>query len=254
MDENMRPKHFPVGGWMIVIGVIVFIIGIVSFKVTGGIEHYIDFTDVNYTENADSLKAIDLDIGAAEMEIYTSKDSKDLVFTAENFVESEYGYEFKDGVFRIYSKRNVHIYGIPMLGSGMKTTKMTLVVPEKVYEKLDLDIGAGDLRVGGISVKEADLDIGAGKFTAEGFVVDDLDLDLGAGDASYQGEINASGDIDCGTGDVDIRLAASYADYDIDFDKGVGNVDINKGSMDGTGRDIKLKIDCGVGDVDVTFA
>ena len=208
---------------------------------------------MNYTANADSLKAIDLDIGAADMEIISSKDSKELVFKAENFVESEYGYELEDGVFRIYSKRNVHIYGVPLIGTTNKDTKMTLIVPDKVYDELDLDIGAGSLKIGPLSARKADIDVGAGDFEAHGLVADDLDLDTGAGDLYYEGEINASGDIDCGTGDVDIRLAASYADYDIDVDKGVGNVDINKGSMEGTGRNIELKIDCGVGNVDITF-
>ncbi|MBR1764528.1 MAG: DUF4097 family beta strand repeat protein [Ruminococcus sp.] len=252
MDENMRPKHFPVGGWLIIVGVVILIIGIIFWKVSGGAEKYIPLSTVSEELDAGDLTGIDIDVGTCKLTVKTHQSDK-VMIEATDFPKDEYGYKVEDGVFKIYSKRNVHVIGLSSMGLPGRSTEMTVTVPEKVYDLFELDLGAGEADISGISARTADLDLGAGNVKLEDFVIDKLDIDCGTGDLKYTGEINESGDIDCGTGNVELKLSASYSDYTLDIDKGIGSVDINKGSAPATGRDIKLDIDCGIGNVTLSF-
>ena len=271
-DENMRPKSFPIAGWFLIIGAIVLLIGILSWKITGGAEHYLQLSDVHSENDADLVKRIALETGNAEITLTVSSDVDKVIVDARDFPEEEYGIGVQGDTLRIYQKRTISLIGFSAVDFLKKTTKIDIIVPDKLYDELKIDNGGGTFKINGLSAKEADIDHGAGDFTLENCAFDEMDLDCGAGscelvscvcgtvdidcgtgEISYQGEINSDSSIDCGVGDLKLDLAASYLDYDLDIDKGVGDVDINKGSSPSTGRDIKLDINCGVGQVTISF-
>ena len=273
LDEDMRPRRFPIGGWMIVVGIIVLAIGIISLVAVGGIGHYIKYEDVLVEEQAENVTKIKIDSASVDIKIVNGGQTDKITYEGKDVPTDYIGFEIDGDTAKIYKKKkSFSIIGFGSLNMFGKETKITLTVPDKLYDELDMDAGAGTIKLDGFKVEKADLDCGAGDFSAENCKFDkldmdcgagnidildceigSLDLDCGAGNVKFSGKLTEKGKIDCGAGDVDIRIDGAYMDYDLDVDKGIGDVNIEKGSAQGTGADIPLDIDCGAGDVDISF-
>lgn len=125
-------------------------------------------------------------------------------------------------------------------------------------KKIDLDQGAGKIEIEGSKFDKADIDGGAGKIEISSSVLNDLDFDAGVGEISLNGSITGNSKIDCGVGSINMYLENSKDEYSIIASKGLGSIKIDGINKDsdttyGTGEN-KIKLEGGVGSINVNFS
>ena len=216
-----------------------------------------------------SITALKIDIEAAEVSIVEG-DSFSLSSNIKDLRVEE-----KNGELSITEKhKNAIKIGIHSTELG----KIVLTVPTgTIFDKVEIDAGAGDINVTALAVNKvsfdfgagnvsidhleltewADIDMGAGKLTIGDGSIRNLELDLGAGKTILKAALIGSADIDCGVGKTDIHLLGNSEDYKLIVDSGIGSISIdgdyaNGNRIFGNGANV-VNIDGGVGSIDIMF-
>lgn len=206
-----------------------------------------DLTDFNRSFNDKSFTEIEADINWGELKIIPSSDNKVTVDAKD--VPDTFKAEIKNGVLIVdFNTKSGTV------APKKSKTSVTIKIPKKDYEKLDLDLGAGDTTIEDLSISTIDIDCGAGELNINNIEADEtldisggtgsidisdsitggLDADFGVGEFNFDGTINGDIDIECGIGDVDIDLTNPESDfkgsnskYYLNIDKGLGKVNIS---------------------------
>ena len=117
---------------------------------------------------------------------------------------------------------------------------------------LDLDLGAGRTEIRALKVSErATIDGGAGYLAIKQAEMQNAHLELGVGKAEIEAKLRGESKIDSGVGKVELKLVGREQDYSVEVDKGLGSIELNgeklgDGSVWGTGKN-RVDIDSGVG-------
>lgn len=121
---------------------------------------------------------------------------------------------------------------------------------------LDLDLGAGRTEIRALKVSErAAIDGGAGYLAIKQAEMQNAHLELGVGKAEIEASLKGDNKIDSGVGKVELKLVGREQDYRIEVEKGLGSIELNgeklkDGSTWGSGKN-KVEIDSGVGAVEI---
>lgn len=274
MAETANRSRTPliIGLVILLVGIIVFIVGVVMWKV-GGVDQYLKTESFSIKDQPmDGIDNLEISIGAAELVIKKGGEKLDVI--GENLPENEYDYGTQDGKFYI-KKKNFINFVFPSI-VGLLTDKntdprVTITIPDKVYDKVKIDIGAGNATIDGFTAKDVDfslgagelnskdikvtgkldIDVGTGKSTFENFDCNKVDIDSGVGEMNFSGKVYGGLDADGGIGNVNITIFGLSSDYDIDAESGIGRINVNRNS---SGRgDIPVDIDGGIGEINLTF-
>lgn len=158
------------------------------------------------------------------------------------------------------------------------TGNLWITLPEGfAFDNVEIDAGAGDMKVDDLSAKELELSLGAGKvlFTnlnvsekaeidggagqiiVQGGTIQNLDMDLGVGELSLTARLTGKNQIDCGVGKTDLMLIDPDT-YSIRLDKGIGEATLRdepmkNGTVYGSGA-TWVEIDGGIGSISVDLA
>lgn len=122
----------------------------------------------------------------------------------------------------------------------------------------DLDLGAGETVIDSLTVSEqADIDGGAGALTMKNVDICGIDLDMGVGALAFDGILRGRGDISLGVGEAVFALHGEKEGYTLDLEKGIGEITVDGSKVGnskiGGGSDI-VKIEGGVGSISINFA
>lgn len=154
---------------------------------------------------------------------------------------------------------------------------LTIYMPEKEYNYLFLDAGAGTVLLENLSFKKAKIDLGTGKATIKNFItintiklkassgevnienseMHNLDMNLGVGLMNINAKIIGNSDIECDVGDTKINLIGNQDDYQVRVEKGIGNIIVNNNVVSdntivGKGENYII-INGGVGNINISF-
>ena len=123
---------------------------------------------------------------------------------------------------------------------------------------LNCDFGAGEVIIDSLSVStKADIDGGAGEITISGGSINNLDFDMGVGKLNFTSLLTGECDFDLGVGESNITLRGAKDNYTLDIEKGIGKVivdgdNISNTSGLGNGQN-KVEISGGIGAINVKF-
>lgn len=155
-----------------------------------------------------------------------------------------------------------------------KNYKLNITLPDKFFNKVRINNGAGKVAVNGLSSDDIDFDFGAGKVLINKLVADninmdtgagsvkitnsnlnDLDLNIGIGELYLTGYIKGNNKIDSGIGKVNIKLLDNKDNYTFKVSKGIGKVVINDKEISddetiGEGNNL-INIDGGIGNIKI---
>lgn len=132
----------------------------------------------------------------------------------------------------------------------------TIKVEELNTTKLYLDLGAGAVTFDKLNVTgEASIETGAGKTVISNSNINNLDLDMGVGKVELNTHLTGNNDIDAGVGALTINLSNNLDSYKIKVEKGIGSCKLNGDKMSdntyyGTGSSL-IDIDGGIGTINI---
>lgn len=211
------------------------------------------------------VNELKIDISAADFTV--KKDDKLRVETNHKYITCKE----ENGCLKIYDKKR-------FLVPAQSGIKLELYIPEsKIFEKADINTGAGRVYIDTLAADRMNLDLGAGEITAEKLIApvkaeidggagritirdglfNNLELDMGIGELNLTGEITGKSSLDYGIGGTNLVLLGTDSDYRIELDKGVGEAllegeRMNDDSVYGSGKNY-IGIDGGIGELNIRF-
>ncbi|MGN0467226.1 MAG: DUF4097 family beta strand repeat-containing protein [Acutalibacteraceae bacterium] len=223
---------------------------------------------------------------AGEMQVYPINDkvsslaikisAADLrIKTADKFsVESNHEYisvSLSDGKLCIdETKKAYSVFS--------KSVTIILYVPETfVFDDVQIETGAGEVRIDSLSADVLELSLGAGEATIENLVanshsdieggagevtingglLNNLELDMGVGSLTLKSRLEGKNNLNYGIGETKLILLGEPEEYRIELNKGIGEATLDGKSMKndtvyGTGKNL-IGIDGGIGEITVEF-
>ncbi|MGN0649125.1 MAG: DUF4097 family beta strand repeat-containing protein [Oscillospiraceae bacterium] len=211
-------------------------------------ESYIDYDSLE-----ESFDNIQIDCSGAEIKIEKSADNTTKVVKEEGtteftvyvknntlFVESEwkfFGWNSNLGI-----KENIsNIFKNPVMGiSNLGGGKLTVYVPERMYNTLLVSLNAGTLKVSGIAADKNEINVNAGTFDyrALNTEAEFLGVTINAGNAEISGLNPREYRLDESAGDLCIRNLTGFGSVDIS----AGKTDLIYDSFNG---DIQIGVSAG---------
>lgn len=186
---------------------------------------------------SDQIQKVDLSLGAGQ---YTIKPSGDNSFYASYSGTNRLQVKKQDGMLSIRTKEyNITLFSVHDTNAG----SATVYLPEKVYKKITLSIGAGT------AVSEMTLQ------------AEKVELEVGMGTLEATVDASKKLTVDVDMGAAYLTVNGSEEEYDTDISVGAGNVACGSYEFSGLSQEYttdkgagkKLEIDCGMGSVDVDF-
>ena len=122
---------------------------------------------------------------------------------------------------------------------------------------LDLNLGAGTVKIQNCEAQKTDIECGAGKVEIEKSNLKNLKLNTGVGEFSYNGYILGNSTIECGIGKLTLDLDGGEELYSIEAEHGIGAIKLNgnkieDGKIQGNGENI-IKIEGGIGEIQINM-
>lgn len=213
---------------------------------------------------SDNITELDISINAADFTIKQA-DAFSVESNLKNLTVKE-----KDGVLIIEENKR---FGVTYTDAALilyipadtvfKKADITtgagrLTVDSLSADSLKLELGAGEVNIGTLTAaKKADIDGGAGRITISGGTLHNLDLDMGVGQLNLTSAILGNSEFDLGIGESNITLIGSKDDYDIDAEKGIGNITVDGetvSNLNGNGNgENDIEINGGIGAINLAF-
>ena len=206
----------------------------------------------------DAIKSLEIRVVTANVQIKCSEDTL-IHVEAESLQEMDY-------VCEVRNQKLVVLYGVEgkkhLINFNWKEAQIVLCFPKgKIFEHVALEIGAGKWRAAGLQVSgRLDLQVGAGEVKMKTATVGTLNLECGVGACVYRGCVNEDIKVDCGVGSCKFELDNKESDFNYDVSCALGNVRINKSSIRCLGSkkiysDSKAKgtitLKCGLGNIEL---
>ena len=145
---------------------------------------------------------------------------------------------------------------------GKATLELEILLPDRVLEEMELDLGAAELTADRLQARQFSLDIGAGAGTIQSLLTsEDASLDIDVGELTIGYFDGSDLELDCGTGQLSITVAGEEQDYNYDLECGIGSIDIGGSSYSGlssehsvdNGAPHTISADCGIGEISLQF-
>ena len=220
--------------------------------------------DIKTYSVSSEIQSLEVKINAAD---FTIKQGES--FSVESNLK-HLTVEDKNGVLTIKETRKfAHTYTGAIL---------TLYIPaDTVFEKANIITGAGRLTVDSLSAatigfelgagdvtiskliaeKSADIQGGAGRITISDGAIKNLDLEMGLGQLNLTSALMGDCNLDSGVGEMNVTLLGSKDDYELDIEKGIGNITVDGKNVtdfgsSGNGAN-EVDIHGGVGAINVRF-
>ena len=123
---------------------------------------------------------------------------------------------------------------------------------------IGFELGAGDVTISKlIAEKSANIEGGAGRITISDGAIKNLDLEMGLGQLNLTSALTGDCNLDSGIGEMNVTLLGSKDDYELDIEKGIGNITVDGKNVtdfgsSGNGAN-EVDIHGGVGAINVRF-
>ena len=141
---------------------------------------------------------------------------------------------------------------------NIKTGAGRFTVDRLSAATIGFELGAGDVTISKlIAEKSANIEGGAGRITISDGAIKNLDLEMGLGQLNLTSALTGDCNLDSGVGEMNVTLLGSKDDYELDIEKGIGNITVDGKNVtdfgsSGNGAN-EVDIHGGVGAINVRF-
>ena len=111
---------------------------------------------------------------------------------------------------------------------NIKTGAGRFTVDSLSAATIGFELGAGDVTISKlIAEKSANIEGGAGRITISNGAIKDLALKMGMGQLNLTAALTGDSELELGVGESNITLLGSKDDYELDIEKGIGNITVD---------------------------
>ncbi len=235
---------------------------------------YEDVTSIDIDIKYGKVEVIEGDSFSIDAKNYTGHEFDSYVNSGTWYIRQR-----SKGIFRIFNV-DLSFGNFSRWNDGF-TPRITITIPKGfVAETFNMDIGAGEAKADTINSLKGELSVGAGSFTVdrlsirdrssfevgagqmvlEDVILKDASVDCGIGEVIIEGIMTGDNNINCGVGNIELRLTGEEDDYSYDIESGIGNISIGNSSYRTSSRKINnstadnyLRLECGIGNISVDF-
>ena len=229
--------------------------------------------DVREYSLGSGVKSLDIEMGGYFFEIEDSVDDSFYLTTED---AEKFQCYVENGV--LYLKAvNANMISI---GISYKNRIILSIPKDQFFEKVELELGAGQaildnlradkvsLEVGAgqivgrdIQIGELEVSVGAGQVDLPEMNVGVLDVEIGMGELVGSGSIQKSASLECSMGNVELTLNGREQDFNYELEVAAGNLTLGRNSYSGlaqerdiqNGADKNMEIECSMGNVTILF-
>ncbi len=219
-----------------------------------------------------SVGELNLEIGGSMIEIKDSPDGNiyiegESVGKMQAYVEGDVLYiksvrpanladEIKNSSIILYLPEECSLRRLDLsLGAGQ------LKLKNRVVEDMEVSVGAGQLLLTDVTLNTLEVSLGAGELRAQDVTVLSLDASIDMGNMDFTGAINESAEISCSMGNVNMDLEGNQEDFNFQLNCVAGNMEIDGERFSGAAMDRYIdngaakymEINCSMGNVDIKF-
>lgn len=246
---NVKRRRFPFFLTIFIIGIVLFIVSVVLIKVTntkslGKRYSYNETFDVATIDN------MEIDFSAGDLNIKKSSD-ENIHVTGENLPE-KINFSSSNSKLQVKTADSLlHLKGGYISFDGSQPT-LTIELPEKAFDTVKIDAGAGQMKLSDLTCENLDIDFGAGSSEVINVTcTNEADFDCGVGETDFSGKLLGDAEIDGGIGSINFDIDGCKNDYKI---KSNSKVKINSTTEENELLyKIKLDIDNGIGEISLNF-
>lgn len=228
--------------------------------------------------DGDKVDSLDLSMGAGEFTIRESADDK--VYLADGNGLSVTTALKGDTLHLEAKSKTKRFFGVV---NTIEEGKLTIYLPKKEYEKVYIELGAGQLNLEDVlTANEAELSLGAGEITGEHIVAGNLqaevsagslvlsqtetdrtELEVSAGECVIDNAVFQELSVDVAMGAAEIHVDGKEEETSYEASCSMGEVTIGKSSYLHKGSDKKhdaagdkkrhIDAECGMGEIMISF-
>ncbi|WP_433745874.1 DUF4097 domain-containing protein [Falsibacillus pallidus] len=255
--------------WVAVL-LILFFIGVGGSVMTIYASGGLNFNTVDIlqskTVDGDSVQSIAVDCSSTDVSIREAQDQNDIKVKMTGNVSKKLKDDYK---LNVSSDKGTLIVGLDVrnmfhVGFNVRNVKIEITVPEKIYDRLAVQVKSGDIDVDGLKSKEANLETASGDLILKNLEnASQLDIQASSGDVEIKDSHVENLKFKANSGDLVIDgVSAKTSDLstssgDMDISNLSGNILANLASGDLTIRNAKdtgdITADMASGDVTITF-
>ena len=219
--------------------------------------------DALYFEfNKSEVKNISMDFGAAEVAVI--EGDKYCIETRGLPEECLNCYLNKEGTLVV---SNSHRFNLNFWSHNRRSRivpRILVTLPKNAsVEKLRIAVGAGKLtsRKLSVSCRSGNVDVGAGNIVVEGISGGKINMRCGMGNLEFKGSVTGVVNLDCGMGSVDLELKGNPKNYSYDAKVGLGDFRFNGEKKSGVCQiynnqkmENHFSVNCGMGSVAIKIS
>ncbi len=220
---------------------------------------------------------LEIELGGCMFEIKESGD--DSYYVAYEGTGKTQSYAKGD---KLYIKvLNGNDWSLMNWGTTDVNNRLTLYMPlEKTLSHVNIELGAGQMKLDQLKVQEVEMDLGAGQIVADGLQAEKLDIsvgagemvlknatlqevqaEVGAGNCEIQGDITGDIEADCAVGNISFQLNGQEQDFNYELQCVGGNISIGSTEYSGLSQEKSINnnaaktmdLECAMGNVEVKF-
>ena len=245
-----------------------------ELKINGEIKDHMTIGEPGEIAAA-GIRNLELTLGAGQFFI-REKDVADgiISITVQGVGDCDY---YTDGdTLHVESFKGNHFIGEDLsknqiiidMPSGSRFDEVELTCGAGVAEidditanELEIEVGAGEVRVNFADVTKFSSNIGAGRVETSDMTAQEVKLEVGMGECVYHGKILRELDAECDLGNMDIIIEGSEEDYNYEIECAAGNIDVGGRSISGlaaernidNGASGTIELSCNMGNITVNF-
>lgn len=205
---------------------------------------------------SESFTNMEIGFGAGVLDVYY--DDVEEVEIHEKNIDG-FKVNVKNNTLLIGSNLDVDLHNV----DDLDNRSLVVIIPTSMaFEDVDLEIGATQADINGLSAKDISVTIGAGQASISNITADNMELEVGAGQATVSNLTAEKIDVEAGLGQVNIELNGLQEDYNYNVECGMGQVVVGQYSYGGLGAEQhthhshatkEINVECGMGEVQVKF-
>ena len=219
--------------------------------------------DALYFEfNKSEVKNLSMDFGAAEVAVI--EGDKYCIETRGLPEECLNCYLNKEGTLVV---SNSHRFNLNFWSHNRRSRivpRILVTLPKNAsVEKLRIAVGAGKLtsRKLSVSCRSGNVDVGAGNIVVEGISGGKINMRCGMGNLEFKGSVTGVVNLDCGMGSVNLELKGNPKNYSYDAKVGLGDFRFNGEKKSGVCQiynnqkmENHFSVNCGMGSVAIKIS